>query len=107
MKIYTVKPQPYGVDAVPKEVRFLVATARAQGERVFLIDSRPCGPYLRTATRHALAAMKRDGKINFFVPADRFGEDNIGAAFLQSRDPAIVEEPLIAEHAEGVFVVAL
>lgn len=107
MKVYTITPQPYGADAVPKEVRFLVATARATGERVFLIDSRPCSAYLRLATRHALAAMKRDGKINFFVPAASFGEDNIGAAFLTSRDPAIAEEPLIAEHCEGVFVVAL
>ena len=107
MKVYTILPQPFGEDAVPKEVRFIVATARARRESVFLIDSRPCSAYLHRATRHALAALKRDGRIDFFVPADRFSPEDQAGAFLLSRYPDIEEEPLIAERAEGVFIVSL
>ena len=107
MRVYTITPQPFGEDAVPKEVRLIVATARARGERVFMIDSRPCSQYLRVATRHAIASLKRDGRVGFFVPADRFTQDAPGAAYLLSRDPAIGEEPLLAERCEGVFVVSL
>lgn len=107
MKVYTVTPRPFGEDAVPKEVRYIVATARAGGERVFAIDCRPCSAYLRTAARHALAALKREGRIGFFVPAERFTPEETGAAFLLSRDPALAEETLLREGAEGVTVVSL
>ena len=107
MKVYTILPQPFGEDAVPKEVRFIVATARARRESVFMIDSRPCSPYLHLATRHALAALKREGRLDFFVPLERFSQDDLGSAFLLSRYPDIEAEPLIAARAEGVFVVSL
>ena len=107
MKVYIITPRPFGEDAIPKEVRYIVATARAGGERVFAIDCRPCSAYLRTAARHALAALKREGRIAFFVPAERFTPEETGAAFLLSRDPALSEEPLLREGTEGVTVVSL
>ncbi len=109
MKIYTVKPQPFGEDAVPKEVRFIVATARARGERVFVLDLSACSPYLHTAARHALSALKREGRIEFFVPASRLGTEDAGAALLAIRAPEIAELPLLAEREsrEGITVVSL
>ena len=107
MRVYTINPQPFAEEAVPKEVRLIVETARARGERVFMIDSRPCSRYLHLATRHAIASLKRDGRVGFFVPADRFTQEDTGAAYLLSRDPTIGDEPLLAERTEGVFVVSL
>ncbi len=109
MKIYTIKPQPFGEDAVPKEVRYIVATARARGERTLIIDCRACSPYLHTAARHALAALKREGRIEFFVPAARLGTDDVGAALLSSRIPTLGEHPLLAADGDkdGLTVVSL
>lgn len=107
MKIYTITPRPFGADAIPKEVRYLVATARAGGERVFAIDCRPLSAYLRTAARHALAALKREGRIEVFVPAERFGTEDTGAAYLLSRDPSLEREPLLCREGDGIVVVSL
>ena len=107
MKIYTITPQPFGENAVAKEVRFLVATAKAADLGVIVLDLRPCSAYLRTAARHSLAALKRDGRLGFFVPGERFTPEDTGAAFLLEKDPAIGEEPLLMEKTEGIFVVSL
>ncbi len=109
MKIYTINPQPFGEDAMPKEVRFIVATARARGERIFVIDARPCSPYLRLATRHALSALKREGRIEFFVPAARLDTEDAGAALLALRAPELATLPLLTEDGDkdGVTVVSL
>lgn len=107
MTVYTITPQPFGEDAVAKEVRFLVATSKAAGTRVFAIDLRPCSAYLRTAARHSLSALKRDGRVAFFVPGERFTPEDTGAAFLTARDPALLREPLLRERTEGIFVVSL
>lgn len=109
MKIYTIRPQPFGEDAVPKEVRFIVATARASGERVFVIDARPLSPYLWAATRHALSALKKEGRIEFFVPATRLNSEDAGAALLALRAPEIETLPLLTEEGEkdGIIAVSL
>lgn len=107
MRVYTVTPRRFGEDAIPKELRYFVATARAGGERVFAVDLRPCSPYLHVAARHALAAMKREEKIAFFVPCERFTPDDVGAAYLLSRDPSLADECVVRERAEGVFLVSL
>ena len=107
MNIYVIKPRPFGADAIPKEVRYLVATARAGREGVFAIDCRPLSAYLRTAARHALAALKREGRISVFVPAERFGTEDTGAAYLLSREPSLANEPLLSQGGEGIVVVSL
>ena len=109
MKIYTIKSQPFGEDAVPKEVHFAVASAVARGERIFVLDARPCSPYLRTAARHALSAMKRSRRIEFFVPAERLGTEDVGAALLCSRAPEVMDMSILTEDGEreGLFVVSL
>ena len=107
MNVYTITPQPFGENAVAKEVRFLVATAKAAEYAVIALDLRPCSAYLRTAARHSLSALKREGRIDFFVPGERFTPEDTGAAFLLQRDPALGEEPLLTERTEGIFVVSL
>ena len=107
MKVYTVTPRPYGEDAIGKEVRYLVATARAKGERVFAIDCSPLSAYLRLGCRHALSALKKDGRIALHVPAERFGTEDTGVAYLLSKYPEIEGEPILARHDGSVTVVAL
>ncbi len=107
MKIYTITPRPFGEDAMPKEMRYLVATARAEGERTIAVDCRPCSAYLQRAARHAAAALKREGKIDFYVRAERFTQEDTGAAFLLAREPELADEPLLRERCEGVLVIAL
>ena len=107
MKIYTITPKPFGEDAVPKEVRYLVETARAGGERVFAIDCRPLSAYLQTAARHALSALKREGRIAVHVPAERFDTEDTGAAFLLAREPALLDESLLGTEGRGIVVIAL
>ena len=107
MRVYTVKPQPFGEDAVPKEVRFIVATARARGERIFAVDSRECSPYLRQAVRHALSALKREGKIDFIIPAEKFSPEDTRAAYLLGREPSLAEEPLLGCEGDGITLVSL
>lgn len=107
MRVYTVRPQPFGEDAVAKEIRFIVATARARGERIFAVDSRECSPYLRQATRHALAALKREGRIDFTVPAERFCAEDMRAAYLLERDPTLADEELLKTESDGITLVSL
>ena len=107
MKLYVITPKPFGEDAIPKEVRYLVATARAGGEQIFAIDCRPLSAYLRTAARHTLSALKREGRIAVSVPAERFGTEDTGAAFLLARYPSLAEEPLLCREGAGILVVSL
>ena len=107
MRIYTVRPQPFGEDAVPKEVRFIVATARVRGERIFAVDSRECSPYLRQAVRHALSALKREGRIDFTVPGEKFTPEDTRAAYLLERDPSLADEPLLGCEGDGITLVSL
>lgn len=107
MKLYTITPRPFGADAVPKEVRYLVATARASREQVFAIDCRSLSAYLRAAARSALAALKREGRISVFVPAERFATEDTGAAYILSREPSLEGEPLLSGEGAGIIVVSL
>lgn len=109
MKAYTIVPQPFGEDAVPKEVRFIVATAKARGERVFCIDSRACSPYLRRAVRHAVSALKREGRVDFLVPLEILGSEDARAVLLREREPTVTEEALAAvtEERDGITFVSL
>lgn len=108
MNVYEIRPQRFGEDAVAKEVRYIVATARAGHERVLCLDCRACSAYLCTAVRHALSTLKKDGIIELYFPASRFlPEKDQGAAFLLSRDPDAATEPLLAERLDGVFAVSL
>lgn len=107
MKIYTITPRPFGEDAIGKEVRYIVATARARGERVFAIDCSPLSAYLRLGCRHALSALKREGKVTLSVAAERFGTDDTGAAYLLSMAPSVIDEEILSVHDGSVTVVLL
>ena len=109
MRVYTVLPQPFGEDAVPKEVRFIVATAKARGERVFCVDSRACSPYLRQAVRHALSALKREGRVDFLVPLEIFHSEDARAVLVREREPALLREEILAvtEERDGITLVSL
>ncbi len=107
MKVYTITPRPFGEDAIGKEVRYLVATARACGERVFAIDCGPLSAYLRTGCRHALSALKKEGRITLHVGAERFGTDDTGVAYLLSMEPSLADEPILATPDGSVTVVLI
>ncbi|MBQ2719366.1 MAG: hypothetical protein IJF73_04785 [Clostridia bacterium] len=109
MRVYPILPQPFGEDAVPKEVRFIVATARARGERVFCVDSRECSAYLRVATRHALSALKREGRVDFIVPLELLRSEDARAVLLREREPTVTEEPpaAVTEECDGITFVSL
>ena len=108
MTVYPIHLKRLGEDAIPKEMRYLIETARSEKARVLCVDLRACSPYLRTITRHALAALKKEGRIEHFIPAERFlPEEDQGAAFLLSREPSLAQEPLLSERTAGVFAIAL
>ena len=107
MRIYTVTPRPVGEDAIGKEVRYLVATARARGERVFAIDCSPLSAYLRLGCRHALSALKKEGRISVAVGAERFGKEDTGVDYLLSMAPSVAEEEILEKKDGSVTVVLL
>ncbi len=107
MKAYLITPQPFGEEAARKETRFILASARAGGERVIKIIHRGCSTHLVRAMRQTLAALKREERLLLYIGCDRVASQNPTAAYLFDKYPEVREDPDVAARDKEVTVAVL
>lgn len=107
MKTYPVSPQPFGEDAVRKEARFIVASARARGDRVFKISHGDCPPSLRLLLRQTLSVLKRERKLTLFIPGEKIQPEAPAVIYLSEKFPGLFSDPELDGEHDNVTLVAL
>ncbi len=107
MTTYTVRPQPKGEDAIRKEARFIIATARAKGERVFKVRHGECAPFLVVLLRQTFSALKRRGQVNIVLPGGRIMPEDPGVRYLSEKYPLLFKDPELDGEHDDVTLVSL
>ena len=98
MKTYPVSPQPFGEDAVRKEARFIVASARSHGD---------CPPSLRLLLRQTLSVLKRERKLTLFIPGEKIQPEAPAVIYLSEKFPGLFSVPELDGEHDHVTLVAL
>ena len=95
-------------DKLVIELRFDIATARASGARLVRLslspsDSSARGRLLTTVARK-LAAMKKEGAIQFFATQRSFAEKTTEATYLLNKYPELADDPSLSEDSRECTV---
>ncbi len=107
MTTYTVRPQPKGEDAVRKEVRFILATARAKGERVFKVRHGECAPFLVVLLRQTFSALKRRGQVNIVLPGGKIRKEASEVIYLSEKYPLLFRDPELDGEHDDITLISL
>jgi len=92
MKIFTHVMESSMAEQVDTELRFVIASARANGNELLHLKL-DCEEDSKIAlTLHKqLKTMKREGKIDFFADKEAFSTQNAQASYLINKFPKVTE----------------
>ncbi len=107
MQTYEPDIKTVSKDALQKELRFLVATARAKGERLIRIRCRALSAYRRGILRSTLLSLKREGAVGAFLLHGCYLPEDPSAAYLFEKFPEAEQAILPAGEDEDIAIALL
>ena len=92
MKIFTHELESTLTDQLETEIRFVIASARATGNELISLKTKPESEAKTVAMlTKQLKSIKKQGTIDFFASKEAFSELNAEASYLINKFPEVTE----------------
>ena len=91
---------------VIRRLEYAIATLAAAGEHVLKVyHGTASDGRIRGAVRHALYRLRRERRIEFYIPGENFHSDDTATLYLTEKMPALLSDPDYAARNSAVTFV--